>query len=131
MNTSAIALFGEAERGEFKIPYFCETLPQLEEMLGNPPPNSHGLYYAVQALLYHFNLLFIRVQEEGFSYQDYIMGLKLLEAQQLLSHISAVCLPGVGDARIINAATPYCLSHQSLIITREADLYDYLTQEIA
>ena len=47
-----IVLFGEAERGEFSTAYFCQNLAQLDEFFGNPPPNSNGLYYAVQALAF-------------------------------------------------------------------------------
>lgn len=122
-----IVLFGEAERGEYKTAYFCQTLPQLADFLGNPPPFSVGLYYAVQALLYRQNLLFFRVREEGYSQQDYLLGLHMLQEQHAVPHISAICLPGVGDMEIIHAMTPFCKAHHSVIITTEPDLYDYLT----
>lgn len=127
MKTFTIALFGEAEKGNFQTAYFCQTLPQLVDFLGNPPANSKGLFYAVQALLYHRELFFIRVKEEGFSQQDYFNGLNLLEKQDLFSRLSAVCLPGVGDSGIIHFITPICQTHHSILITTEADLYDYLT----
>lgn len=128
MENLTIALFGEAERGEYRTPYYCQTLPQLVENLGNPPPESHGLYLAVQALLFHRNLLFIRVKEEGYNHQDYLSGLHRLEAQDLFKQIAALCLPGVGDVEILQAVTPFCLVHHSIVITREPDLYDYLYQ---
>lgn len=127
MQLSTIALFGEAEKGEYSKGYFCEAVSQLVDVLGNPPPHTHGLYYAVQALLYHYNLLFFRVKEEGYSYSDYVEGLHLLETQQIIPHVQALCFPGVGDAKIIHASVPYCLEHHTIIITTEADLYDYLT----
>lgn len=40
-----IALFGEAEKGQFEYPYYCENLDQLAEFLGHPPPESRGLYH--------------------------------------------------------------------------------------
>ncbi len=129
MDNYTIALFGEAERGKFQKAYFCDSLPQLVDNLGNPPPESRGLYYAVQALLFERNLIFFRVEEEGFSYQDYFLGLKMLRAQGLIADIAAICLPGVGDAEIIEAVTPLCLTHHSIIITTEPDLYDYLTEK--
>ncbi len=129
MSINTIALFGEAEKGRFNTAYFCSTLADLDTCLGNPPPESRGLYYAVQALLYQFNLLFFRVREEGFSYQDYLLGLRLLESQQMFPTVIALCLPGVGDQRIIQAASCYCLEHRSLMITNEPDLYDYLTAD--
>lgn len=128
MEIYTIALFGEAEKGEYHTAYYCRNLPQLVDSLGNPPVNSHGLYCAVQALLYHRDLLFFRVREEGFSYQDYLYGMKLLEAQNFIAHITALCLPGVGDPRIIHAVTPFCIAHHSIIISSESDLYDYLTE---
>jgi hypothetical protein len=128
IEAQTIALFGEAEKGEFQTAYYCQSLPQLVDYLGNPPIHSHGLFYAVQALLYHRDLLFFRVKEEGFSQQDYLIGLRLLETQQIIPHISAICLPGVGDIKIIRAMVPFCKSHHSFIITTEPDLYDYLTE---
>lgn len=127
MTNYTIALFGEAEKGEYRTPYFCQTLPQLVEALGNPPPDSLGLYFAVQALLYHRDLLFIRVQEEGYNHQDYLLGLHLLEMQNVITQIAALFLPGVGDKEILEAVTPFCKMHHSILITREPDLYDYLT----
>lgn len=122
-----VAMFGEAEKGQFQTAYFCKNLPQLEEYLGNPPPESRGLFYAVQALLYERNLIFFRVEEEGFSHQDYFLGLRMLEKNKLLTDVAAICLPGVGNAEILEAATPLCKIHNSFIITTEPDLYDYLT----
>lgn len=127
MSTYTIALFGEAERGEFETGYLCRSLGQLVDYLGNPPSNSRGLHYAVQALLYHRDLIFFRVREEGYSIHDYMSGVELLEKQDLIRHIAALCLPGVGDNKIIRVMTPYCQTHHSILITTEADLYDYLT----
>lgn len=127
MDAYTIALFGEAEKGEYHRAYYLQTLPQLVEHLGNPPANSLGLHFAVQSLMYQHNLLFFRVREEGFSYSDYISGLHLLQTQKYILNISAIGLPGVGDIEIIHAMTPFCRSHHSIIITCEADLYDYLT----
>lgn len=127
MQTYTIALFGEAERGKFRTAYFCENLTQLDEYFGNPPSESKGLYYAVQALLFERHLIFFRVPEEGFSNQDYLSGLKLLEEQKLFSHIDAICTPGVGNQEIIDAILPICNRYHSILITSEADFYDYLT----
>jgi hypothetical protein len=129
METYTIALFGEAERGEYKTAYFCQTLAQLDEFFGNPPADSQGLYYAVQALLFQRHLIFFRVPEEGFSTEDYLLGLKLLEQQRLIPQISAICTPGVGDQRIIEAILPVCSLHHSILITNESDFYDYLTSK--
>lgn len=131
MEPFTIALFGEAERGEFRTAYFCQSLPQLVDYLGNPPPESKGLYYAVQALLYHHQLIFFRVREEGFSLQDYLLGLRLLETDELLTKISAICIPGVGDSEIIRVVTPVCKVNHSILITTESDLYDFLTEQAA
>lgn len=122
-----IALFGEAEKGEFRTAYFCQNLIQLDEFLGNPPEESRGLHYAVQALLFHRNLIFIRVPEEGFSSDDYMEGLHLLESQELIPHLDAICTPGVGDQTIIDAILPICHRYHSILITSESDFYDYLT----
>lgn len=123
-----IAMFGEAEKGEYSTAYFCQTLAQLVDYLGNPPTDSRGLYYAIQALLYHHQLIFLRVQEEGFSLQDYLQGLHLLKSNDLLSKTTAIAIPGVGDTEIIEAVTPLCRAYHNILITTEADLYDYLTK---
>lgn len=128
MKACTIALFGEAERGEFRVPAICQNVSQLMDLFGNPPLHSRGIDFAIQALLYHRRLLFFRVKEEGYSYEDYLLGLRLLERQTLVSDIDALCMPGVGDAEIMEAIVPICELYHSLLITSEADLYDYLTE---
>lgn len=127
MDMYTIVLFGEAEKGEYRTAYFCQTLAQLDEYFGNPPPESRGLYYAVQAILFERNLIFFRVPEEGYSKNDYLLGLKLLEQQQIIPQVDAICTPGVGDQQIINAILPICALYHSILITTESDFYDYLT----
>lgn len=122
-----MVLFGEAEKGEFNTAYFCQNLEQLDEFFGNPPPDSKGLYYAVQALLFKRHLIFFRVVEEGFSIQDYLTGVRLLEQQQLISQLDAICIPGVGDPTVLKALLPVCQQYHSILISSESDFYDYLT----
>lgn len=126
MKSYTVALFGEAEKGEYKTPYLFNRLDQLI-YLGNPPNNSKGLYYAIQALMYDYTILFFRVVEEGFSIEDYEYGIQLLKTQQEIKEISALCIPGVGNKKIIDAAIPLCAFYHSILITTESDLYDYLT----
>jgi hypothetical protein len=128
MDTHTVALFGEAEKGDYRTAYFCRTMAQLLDIFGNPPPNSCGLHYAVQALLYQRDLIFFRVREEGFSYQDYLLGLNELQKNETISELSAICLPGVGDVEIIEAIAPLCAIYHSILITNESDFYDYLTE---
>lgn len=128
MKPCTVALFGEAERGEYTVPCLCQTVAQLLELFGNPPLHSLGIYYAIQALLYERSLLFFRVREEGFSYDDYLYGLHVLQNQRIVPGIEAVCLPGVGDVEIIEALRPVCKLYHSLLIISESDLYDYLTE---
>lgn len=127
MQNYTVALFGEAEKGEYRKPCLCHTAGQLLELFGNPPLHSRGIYYAIQALLYERSLLFFRVKEEGFSCDDYLQGLLMLRKQTFVAGIDAVCLPGVGDNGIIGAMTPICELYHSLLITNESDFYDYLT----
>lgn len=120
-------LFGEAEKGEFCTPHLCKSLPQLEEIFGNPPKDSLGIFYAIQALLYERELIFFRVKEEGYSLHDYMKGIQILQNQNLLSPVSAICLPGVGDFEIIEPISSLCAQFKSLLIMNEKDMYDYLT----
>ena len=121
-----MALFGESEKGDFNRLYHCKDLPQLSQILGNPPPDSLGLHFAIQALMYNHNLLFFRVKEEGFSVKDYFSGLKILEKNDLISTIDAIAIPGVGNREIIEVVAPLCIEHKNIMIITEPDLYDYL-----
>ena len=121
-----IFLFGEAEKGDFCTPMLCKSLPQLVDLFGHPPAESQGITYAVQALLFKKELILYRVKEEGFSSQDYMRGLKLLKKRDAISSLTAICMPGVGDAMIIDSSQTICQIHKSFLIITEKDLYDYL-----
>lgn len=127
MENALVALFGEAEKGDFRTPYYFESLAQVADDLGNPPPQSQGLLYAVQVLMNDRSLIYFRVKEEGFSFQDYFFGLHILTEKRNQLNLAAICLPGVGDYEIIEAVGPVCKICKSVIILTEPDLYDYLT----
>lgn len=127
MQARTMALFGEAEKGDFHKAYYCKTLDQLLDCFGNPPLASRGLDYAIQALLYQCHLLFFRVREEGFSEQDYYNGIKVLKEQAVIPDIMAICMPGVGSGEIINAIVPICNIYHSILVISESDFFDYLT----
>lgn len=127
MEKPAIALFGEAERGEYQKGYLCDNLTDLMLQFGNPPSDSHGLFYATQALLYHHPLIYFRVEEEGFSLDDYFAGIKILTHSPLIQTIAAICTPGVGDHKIIHALMPLCFAYHQILIAGEKDLFDYLS----
>ncbi len=122
-----IALFGEAEKGAFKIPHVLDKLPQLVDLLGNPPEESQGLFFAIQSLLYNRQIIYFRVDEEGFSYPDYFNGLKYLGDREKVKKITAICMPGMGDPTILAATDVICHFHKSFLITNQKDLYDFLT----
>lgn len=126
MPTPTIALFGEAERGEYGTPHFLRDVEELANRLGQPPARSQGLYLAIRTLLYKQHIVFFRVEEEGFSTEDYLIGLNLLRIKTA-PQLDALCLPGVGDTEIINVSTRVCMIHQSLLLFSESDLYDFLT----
>ncbi len=120
-----ITIFGEAEKGQYQVPHFFKNLPQLLDLLGNPPSDSEGISFAVQALLFRRDLIYFRVEDEGFSPPDYYPGLKYLKEKAPI--LNALCLPGVGDPKILDAVQEICHAHKSLLITSQKDLYDYLT----
>lgn len=122
-----IFLFGEAAKGEFCTPKLCESVYQLAEKFGNPPKGSEGLPYGIQMLLYDSLLIYFRVKEEGFSLADYKQGLNMLKNQTIFPKLSAICMPGIGDTEIIKCTIAICFLYQSIFITSQKDLYDFLT----
>jgi len=122
-----IALFGESEKGKWDAPHFIKSLPGLIDVLGSPPPNSQGLFFAIQTLLYKRELVYFRVQEEGFSKGDYLFGLNALKNTKKFQKIHAVCMPGVGDQELLDVSFSVCAIHKTQLIMTEKDLYDYLT----
>ncbi|MCH9610124.1 MAG: hypothetical protein S4CHLAM81_02090 [Chlamydiales bacterium] len=125
-----VALFGEAEKGEYRTAYHCQDLADLATHLGEPPTQeSLGLHFAIQSLLYSCPVVFFRVKEEGFSEEDYLFGLDFLQDHKKFPKISALGMPGVGERTIIEATKPVCSLYSSLLILNERDLYDYLTSK--
>lgn len=122
-----IAIFGEAEKGNFGSLYKINSLDALYDTFGNPPPESEGLFLAIQALLCEFQLIFFRVEEEGFSLNDYLKGLSILQEREKVLFPHALGIPGVGNSKIIEMASSACSLYKSLLILKEKDLYDYLT----
>lgn len=127
MNKNPIFLFGAAEKGPFGKPLRCSSLSELFDLCGTPPEGSEGITYATQALLYNRELLFFRVEEEGYSEENYKQGLKLLCKTRLEFNLSAICMPGLGDKELIDAASQICTLHRSFLILGQKDFYDYLT----
>lgn len=121
-----IAFFGESEKGRFHYPYFCNSLIQLAETFGNPPEESLGVPLAIQAIMYEREIIFFRVDEEGYSIDDYIKGFEILKDKNKVKKLSAICMPKVSNNLIINSLNSICEIHKSLIITTEKDLFDYL-----
>lgn len=125
--TVRIFLFGESSQGETCSPLSIRSLVELYENLGEAPKESQGIDYAVQALLCNRECVFYRVQEEGFSLDDYFKGIHLLKKHGDKMKLSAVFLPGVGNKQIIEEVSHLCKKHRMLLILTEKDLYDYLT----
>ena len=119
-----IAWFGEAEKGAYHTPYPISSLDELVGTFGHPPKFSTGLFYAVQTLLYDKSLLFFRVEEEGFSFNDYLIGLRAIDT---IHTIEAIGMPGMADREIIEEIMPKLILHRQLLLFTEKDLYDYLT----
>jgi hypothetical protein len=122
-----VFLFGEAEKGQLCRPTPCRSLLELADMFGNPPQESQGLFYAVQALLFNRRLIYFRIEEEGFSIDDYKRGMHILRMREIQGRPSAICMPGVGDACLIDEMSEICFLFHCILITTEKDFYDYLT----
>jgi len=130
MSERVVAIFGESERGDYCRPYCCHTVNQLYETFGQPVPESSGIHFAIQILLYDFSLVFYRVREEGYSLQDYFEGLWQLENHPVETKLSAIGMPGVGNGEVIESVSSICVAHRSILIMSESDLYDYLTDAV-
>ncbi len=127
--TAAIALFGEAEKGLLDTVYFCRSLWELFDSLGEPPRDTHGLYFAVQTLLHGTAVIYFRVREEGVSSDDYVAGFRQLrDISSSIITLQALFLPGVGSDTLIDEGVTLCHEKHSLLIVREADFYDYMTR---
>ena len=122
-----IFLFGASEKGASCQPISLQSMDELLNQLGNPPEESEGIPFAIQALLFQHGLIYFRVAEEGFSLGDYMLGLKWLKKTPLFPHLSAICLPGVGDEEVLQGATSICSQHRCMLLISEKDLYDHLT----
>jgi len=130
MTTSCVALFGEAEKGALDTVYFCPSLPVLFERLGEPPDDTKGLFFAIQALLYNRAVIYFRVREEGVSLNDYQFGMRLLRnLKSPIICLAALFLPGVGEEGLISEGISLCHEQHSLLIVRESDFYDYMTDK--
>lgn len=77
--------------------------------------------------MFQYEVLFYRVEEEGFSENDYFQGLALIEEYSKPPLLQALCMPGVGDGRVIGKALSVCAQQEMILMMHEIDLYDYLT----
>ncbi len=128
MGLPVIALFGGAERGLLETAYYCDSLHTLFELLGEPPEDSQGLFFAVQTILYGNPLVYFRVREEGVSLSDYLLGLEMLSAPDFpIKDIRALFLPGVGSKSVVDEGLKVCRLRRSFFIVNENDFYDLLT----
>lgn len=121
----AIALFGEAEKGNYEAAYLCHDLIDLSNYLGQK--ESMGIYLAIRSLMYNYSIIYFRVKEEGYSTENYFFGLHFLRTQSSFQNIVALGLPGVGDQDILEASCSICHKYRSLLICSETDFYDLLT----
>lgn len=129
MKSSLIALFGEAEKGDLTTLYLCRSVQDLYTFFGQPPKDSAGLHFAVQTLLFGKEILYFRVRQEGFSLDDYLKGLHLLEDYpRYLPLLEALFLPSVGSKRVIEEGVKVCQQHHSLLLMSAPDFYDYMTE---
>lgn len=124
-----VAMFGEAEKGRFHVPTYLRSLPELLDVYGLAPLGTEGLYFATQILLFEWDLIFVRVKEEGYAKQDYMLGLRYLQEKDKIPSASlhALFLPGVGDPEIIGESERVLSLYRGCFIATEKDLYDYLS----
>ncbi len=122
-----IFIFGQAEKGVFCRPTYIKQVPDLFSQFGHPPEHSLGIPFAIQTLLLHKPCIFFRVEEEGYSFNDYLKGLDILKSDWEHMRLDAVGIPGVGSGELIEKAERFCFKKRSLILLSQKDLFDYLT----
>jgi hypothetical protein len=122
-----IFIFGQAEKGVFCRPTYLKNALDLLNHFGHPPELSSGIFFAVQTLLLKKPCIFYRVEEEGYSYNDYLRGLDILKSDWQDIKLEAIGLPGVGDPLLIEKTERFCMKKRSLILVTETDLFDFLT----
>ncbi len=122
-----VLLFGESEKGEIGSLYYISTMEELNKSLGNPPVGSKGLFFGVKSILLQYNLIYVRVKEEGFSTKDYLKGINSLQKYGRIENLLAIFIPGVGDGKIIDPLCYFARNNHAIVVTSESDLYDYLT----
>ncbi len=122
-----IAIFGESKEGPLKTLLLLRSLPNIVEIIGNPTETGLGVHMAIQAMLFGREVLFYRIEEEGFQRENYAFGCKLLETHPRKDDLAAIALPGVGDSTILSLAQKIIPSGTILLLT-EKDLYDFTTQ---
>lgn len=120
-------LFGEAEKGPLCIPKVCKSVEELFVHFGQPPKESGGIFFAIQALYLGREVVYYRVKEEGYSFEDYFKGFMLLKEKQFGEEFAAIFLPGVGSRAILDEATPISNELKSFLVINHSDFYDYLT----
>ncbi len=125
----AVFLFGEAEKGVVCKPRLMHSLLELISTYGHPQEETLGLFYAIQVLLYERDLIYFRVREEGMSIADYMKGLKILQKGDLPPTLTAICMPNVSDAQLLNQMGDLCCARHWFLLMGEKDLYDYLTAD--
>jgi hypothetical protein len=123
-----IFIFGQSEKGMLCRPTLCKNVLELFYQFGHPPAMSQGLNFAIHALLLHKPCVFFRVEEEGFSTNDYLKGLELLKNEWEGIDLHAIGLPGVGHSDIIEKTEHLWRKRRPLILLNDKDLFDYLTR---
>ena len=120
-------IFGEAEKGPFCRPVLCKEPLELFNQFGHAPQESYGLILALQSIFYQRPVLFFRVEEEGYSLNDYYKGLELLQTDWDSIPIQGIALPGVSNLEIIEKTERFIFKKRSLFLMNEKDFFDFLT----
>ena len=120
-------VFGQAQKGVLCRPTLCRSAQELFQTFGHPPEETQGILFALRAVLLNQMCIFFRVKEEGFSVQDYLLGLHILKSQWDHIQLQAIGLPGVGDIQLIEQTEIICHKKKTLLVINEQDLFDFLS----
>lgn len=124
MEKRIVICFGESATGSLSEGYLINSLPQLFDLLGSPPPNSLGIFQAIRLLIIRHPLLFFRVRKENCSTPDYLRALSIVDQCTFKERFLGFSLPEVDNRHILDPFLAFC-RRESLFFMHKCDPFPH------